>query len=241
MIAFLRMVSAILFMCISVPAAALFVFPWTLITRDVRLLYAVSMRIIRTMVWLTGTRVKAEGLDKIDPAGTYIFMSNHVSNLDPIILMPLIPRRTSVLVKKELWRLPVIASAFNLASLVPVERQNREAAIQSVRRATEVMGQGINMMVYPEGTRSRDGRLLSFKKGPFHMAAETGFPIVPVTMVNTFEILPKGKFAARKGTARLVFHPPIDPKQYASKEELMEAVARAIRSALSEKYQEVIH
>lgn len=237
MIASLRMVLAILFMSIAVPVASLFVFPWTLITRDVRLLYATGMGVIRTMVWLTGTKIKVEGLDKIDPAGTYIFMSNHVSNLDAIILMPLIPRRTSVLVKKEMWRLPVIARAFDLASLVPVERQNREAAIQSVRRATEVMNQGVNMMLYPEGTRSRDGRLLPFKKGPFHMAAETGFPIVPVTMVNTFEILPKGKFAAKKGTARVVFHPPINPKQFASREELSEAVAKAIRSALPMDWQ----
>jgi len=234
MIASLRMIAAILFMSIAVPLASLLVFPWTLITRDVRLLYATGMAIIRTMVWLTGARIQAEGLEKLDPAGTYIFMSNHVSNLDPIILMPLIPRRTSVLVKKELWRLPVVARAFDLASLVPVERHNRDAAIQSVRRATEVMNQGVNMMVYPEGTRSRDGRLLPFKKGPFFMAAETGFPIVPVTMVNTFEILPKGKFAAKRGTARLVFHPPIDPKSFSSREELMEAVAKAIRSALPE-------
>ncbi|HEY6350794.1 MAG TPA: lysophospholipid acyltransferase family protein [Candidatus Angelobacter sp.] len=232
MIASLRMVSAILFMSLAVPLASLFVFPWTLITRDVRLLYATGMAVIRTMVWLTGTKIKVEGLDKIDPAGTYIFMSNHVSNLDAIILMPLIPRRTSVLVKKEMWRLPVIARAFDLASLVPVERQNRDAAIQSVRRATEVMNQGVNMMLYPEGTRSRDGRLLAFKKGPFHMAAETGFPIVPVTMVNTFEILPKGKFAAKKGTARVIFHPPLDPKTFSSREEMMEAVSNAIGSGL---------
>ena len=232
MIPFLRMVAAILFMAVVVPLAALFVFPWTLITRDIRLLYATGMIIVRTMVWLTGTRVRVEGLDKIDPAGTYIFMSNHVSNLDPVILMPLIPRRTSVLVKKELWRLPVVRRAFDLASLVPVERQNREAAIQSVRRASEVMSQGINMMVYPEGTRSADGHILPFKKGPFYLAADTGFPIVPVTMVNTFEILPKGKFAAKSGTATLVFHPPIDPAGFGSREELMAAVATAISSAL---------
>lgn len=232
MIPFLRMVSAILFMAIGVPLASVIVFPWTLITRDVRLLYATGMTIIRTMVWLTGTGVKPEGLEKFDPAGTYIFMSNHVSNLDPLILMPLIPRRTSVLVKKELWRLPVVARAFDLASLVPVERQNRDAAIQSVRRATEVMSQGINMMVYPEGTRSLDGRLLPFKKGPFHMAFDTGFPIVPVTMLNTFEMLPKGRFSARGGTARIVFHPPIDPKKFSSREDLVQAVADAIKSAL---------
>lgn len=232
MIPFLRMVSAILFMSISVPLASLIVFPWTLITRDVRLLYATGMTIIRTMAWLAGARVKPEGLERFDPAGSYIFMSNHVSNLDPIILMPLIPRRTSVLVKKELWRLPVISRAFDLASLVPVERQNRDAAIQSVRRATEVMSQGINMMVYPEGTRSLDGRLLPFKKGPFHMAFDTGFPIVPVTMVNTFEMLPKGRFSAKAGTARIIFHAPIDPKNFSSREDLMEAVANAIKSDL---------
>src|SRR5215469_14810415 len=120
MIGTVRLESSTVIMTSVVPLASLFVFPWTLITRDVRLLYATAMAIVRTMVWLAGARVKAEGLDKIDPAGTYIFMSNHVSNLDPIILMPLIPRRTSVLVKKELWRLPVIARAFDLASLVPV-------------------------------------------------------------------------------------------------------------------------
>jgi 1-acyl-sn-glycerol-3-phosphate acyltransferase len=232
MIQVLRMLLAILFMAVGVPLASPIVFPWTLITRDVRLLYATGMAIIRTMVWLTGVKVKPEGLEKLDPAGTYIFMSNHVSNLDPIILMPLIPRRTSVLVKKELWRLPVIARAFDLASLVPVERRNRDAAIQSVRRATEVMSQGINMMVYPEGTRSLDGRLLPFKKGPFYMASDTGFPIVPVTMANTFELLPKGKFAARRGTARIVFHPPVDPKNFSSREQLMQAVTEAIKSAL---------
>ena len=232
MIPFLRTITAILFLVVVVPLAALFVFPWTLISRDVRLLYATGMAIVRTAVWLTGTRIKAEGLDKIDPAGTYIFMSNHVSNLDPMILMPLIPRRTSVLVKKELWRLPVARRAFDLASLVPVERQNREAAIQSVRRASEVMSQGINMMVYPEGTRSLDGRLLPFKKGPFYLAAETGFRIVPVTMVNTFAMMPKGKFTATGGTAIMAFHPPIDPKNFTSREELMTAVAESIRSAL---------
>lgn len=232
MIQALCMVLAILFMAVAVPLMSLVVFPWTLITRDVRLLYAAGMAIIRTMVWLTGVRVKPEGLEKLDPAGTYIFMSNHVSNLDPIILMPLIPRRTSVLVKKELWRLPVVARAFDLAALVPVERQNRDAAIQSVRRATAVMNQGINMMVYPEGTRSLDGRLRPFKKGPFYLASDTGFPIVPVTMANTFELLPKGKFSAKRGTARIIFHPPIDTKSLSSREELMQAVAEAIKSAL---------
>lgn len=232
MIPFLRMVLASIFLIVVVPLAALFVFPWTLITRKVGLLYWTGMRITRTAGNIAGAKFTVRGLDQIDPAGTYIFMSNHLSHLDPVILIPLIPRRTSVLVKKELWRIPVLASAFDLASLVPVERSNRAAAIQSVRRAGEVMQQGINMMVYPEGTRSLDGRLLPFKKGPFYLAKETGFPIVPVTMLGTFEMMPKGKFAACKGTATVVFHPPIDPRKYSTIEDLIVATENAIKSAL---------
>ena len=237
MISFLRMVLAAAFLIIVVPLAALFVFPWTLITRKIGLLYWSGMTIVRAAVRITGARVAVRGLDQIDPAGTYIFMSNHVSNLDPIILMPLIPRRSSVLVKKELWRLPVVSRAFDLASLVPVDRSNREAAIESIRRAGDVMRQGINMMLYPEGTRSSDGRLLPFKKGPFHLALETGFPIVPVTMLNTFEMMPKGKFAAKAGTATAVFHPPIDSKKFSSIEELVAATEDAIRGALPKERQ----
>lgn len=232
MIPFLRMVMTAIFMVIGIPLAALIVFPWTLITRDIRFLYWTGMNIARIAVWLTGTRVEIIGLDQIDPAGTYIFMSNHVSNLDGAILVARIPRRTSVLVKKELWRIPVLARALTLASLVPVERQNREAAIQSIKIAGEVMQKGINMTVYPEGTRSLDGRLLPFKKGPFHLALETGFPIVPVTTLGTFEMMPKGKFASKGGTAKLIFHPPVDPRNFASIEELSQAVKNAISRGL---------
>jgi 1-acyl-sn-glycerol-3-phosphate acyltransferase len=159
-------------------------------------------------------------------------MSNHVSNLDPPVLVPLIPRRTSVLAKKEIWRIPILGKALDLAEIVPVERSNRDAALQSIRRAGDVMRHGINMTIYPEGTRSPDGRLLPFKKGPFHLAAETGFPIVPVTILGTEEMMPKGRNIVKSGTATLVFHSPIDPKQFSTREELMEAVRQAINSAL---------
>jgi 1-acyl-sn-glycerol-3-phosphate acyltransferase len=232
MIPILRTTLALGFLVAVIPLAAFIVFPWTLVTGKVGLLYKTGMAITRTAVRVTGTRVAVRGLDALDPAGTYIFMSNHVSNLDPAILIPLIPRRTSVLVKKELWRIPIVARAFDLASLVPVERSKRQAAIQSIRRAGEVMQQGVNMMVYPEGTRSTDGHLLPFKKGPFYLAAETGFPIVPVTILGTFQMMPKGKFAAQGGTATVVFHSRLDPKEFSSIEQLMEATENAIRSAL---------
>jgi len=232
MIGALRTIAAVLFLVLFVPLASLIAFPWTFITGKISFLYWCGMNFTRAAVWLTGTRIQTQGLENLDQAGTYIFMSNHVSNLDPAILVPLIPRRTSVLAKKEIWRIPVLARALDLGEIVPVERHHREAAIQSIRKASQVMQHGINMTVYPEGTRSPDGRLLPFKKGPFHLAMETGFPIVPVTMLNTFEMMPKGKWAATGGTATVVFHPPIDPKTFSSREELTQVVAAAIKSAL---------
>ncbi len=233
MIPALRMFLVLFFLVLAVPVAALITFAWTLITGKIGFLYWAGMTITRAVVKITGTKVAVLGLDQIDPSGTYIFMSNHVSNLDPAILMPLIPRRTSVMVKKEMWRIPILGYAFNLAALVPVDRSNLKAAARSVRSAADVLRQGINMMVYPEGTRSRDGRLLPFKRGAFHLAAETGCPIVPVTMLNTFEMMPRGSLTAKGGTATVIFHPLIDPKNFASTEEMAQATEDAIRSALA--------
>ena len=229
---FIRSLLALLFWIITVPPAALIAFPWTLITGKVDFLYWIGMGLTLAGPKIAGVKVKLVGLDKIDPAGTYIFMSNHVSNLDPPILVPLIPGRTSVLAKKEIWRIPILGKALDLAEIVPVERSNRDSAISSIRKAGEVMKHHINMTIFPEGTRSPDGRLMPFKKGPFHLAAETGFPIVPITILGTYEMMPKGNSIVKSGTATLVFHSPVDPKKFASREELVQAVRAAINSAL---------
>jgi 1-acyl-sn-glycerol-3-phosphate acyltransferase len=236
-IGFFRSLLALFFWIVIVPPAALVAFPWTFITGKVDFLYWAGMGLALAGAKLAGARVKLVGLDRIDPAGTYIFMSNHVSNLDPPILVPLIPGRTSVLAKKEIWRIPILAKALDLAEIVPVERSNRDSAISSIRRAGEVMKHHINMTIFPEGTRSPDGRLMPFKKGPFHLAAETGFPIVPITILGTYEMMPKGSAMVLGGTVTLVFHRPIDPKQFASREELVQAVRDAINSALSPERQ----
>lgn len=228
----LRTALALLYWLVLIPLAAVVAFPWTLITRKVDFLYRVGMGLAYSGVRIAGARVKVVGLDKIDPSGTYMFMSNHVSNLDPPLLCPLIPRRTSILAKKVIWRIPILAQALSLAEIVPVEREHRESAIQSVRRAGEVMRHGINLTLFPEGTRSRDGRLLPFKKGPFHLAIDIGFPIVPITILGTYEMMPKGSAIVRSGTVTVVFHPPIDSKQFSSREELMHAVWNTINSAL---------
>src|SRR6266852_4650233 len=191
-----------------------------------------------TGVRLAGVDVQTVGMERLDPGRTYIFMSNHVSNLDPPILLPLIPRRTSVMVKKELFDYPILGKTMRLGSLVPVDRGNNEAGIAAVRAAAAVLRQGVNMMIYIEGHRSFDGKLLPFKKGPFYLAMECGVPVVPVTIAGSHQVMPKGRFAIKPGTVTVIFHPAIEPEDFGSRECLMEKVRRAINSGLPKEFQE---
>src|SRR5437762_12956322 len=220
------------------PLVAVVAFPWTLLTGNINFLYRAGMWGAWTGVRLAGIRVRTIGLDKLDPARTYIFMSNHVSNIDPPLLLPLIPRRTSVMAKKELFSYPLLGRAMRMGSLVPVDRGNRDAGIAAVRSAAEVIQQGINMTIFVEGHRSFDGKLLPFKKGPFYLAMECGVPVVPVTIAGTHYAMPKKRFAIRPGTVKVIFHEPIEPKDFGSRECLMEKVRAAIDSGLPKQYQE---
>ena len=234
----IRTIAMLTFWGLAAPVAALIGFPWTFISGDISLLYSMFMWGAWNGVRLTGVRVATVGLDQLDAAGTYIFMSNHVSNLDPPILIPLIPRRTSVMVKKELFTYPILGRAMRMGSLVPVDRGNRDAGIEAVKAAKQVIGQGLNMTIYVEGKRSFDGKLLPFKKGPFYLAMECGVPVVPVTIAGTHYAMPKKRFAVRPGMVKVIFHEPIAPKDFGSRECLMEKVRAAIASGLPEQYQE---
>ena len=232
-----RTILMLTFWVLALPIAALVGFPWTFLTRDVSFLYRMGMWGAWTGVKLAGVKVEALGLEKLDPAQTYIFMSNHTSNLDPPILLPLIPRRTSVMAKQELFSYPILGETMRMGSLVPVDRGNRDAGIAAVRAAGEVVRQGINMTIYVEGKRSFDGKLLPFKKGPFYLAAECGVPVVPVTIVGTHELMPKARFQISPGTVKVIFHDPIPPAEFGDRDGLMERVRGAINRGLPTEYQ----
>jgi len=223
---------ALVFTILATILGALVAFPWTWISGSADVLYAIAMSIARTGLRIAGVRIQIEGMERINPSETYIFMCNHVSNLDPPILIPALPRRTSVLVKKELFQVPILGRAMRMGDLVAVDRRNREAAVNSMRAAEAVMSRGLNMTVFPEGTRSRDGRLLPFKKGPFYLAMDSGIPVVAVTILGSESLMPKGSSLIHPGTVRLVFHAQISPKQFTDNDDLISAVRSEIASAL---------
>ncbi len=226
------------FWALAMPPAALVGFFWLFVTGDIRLLYDTFTWGAYAGVWLAGVRVETVGLDTIDRSCSYIYMSNHVSNLDPPIQIPLIPGRTSVMVKKELFKTPILGYAMRLASLVPVDRGNREAGIEAVAAAKQVVKQGLNMTIYVEGKRSFDGKMLPFKKGPFYLAMECGVPVIPMTIVGTHYAMPKARFAIKPGKIKVIFHPPIEPKDFGDRDTLMEKVRVVIESGLPEEYRQ---
>lgn len=220
---------------LGIPAAVVLI-PYTLITRNADALYYVALKIARAGLRTAGIQVQVLGAENIPAHTACIFMSNHVSNLDPPALIPCIPGRTSIFLKRELMRIPVLGYAFQLGELIPVDRGGRaESAQRSVAAARNVMNKGMHITTFVEGTRSRDGRMLPFKKGPFYLAMETGAPCVPVSIHGTEKMMGKGSLRIHPGTAHIQFHPPLYPANYATREELMEAMRTAIASGLPQR------
>jgi 1-acyl-sn-glycerol-3-phosphate acyltransferase len=219
---------------LSIPATVLFI-PWTIVTGNPNPLYNAAMAIIRTAFRLGRIRIIATGLESVPPNTACIFMANHVSNLDPPALLPFIPGRTSAFLKRSLMRIPVLGYCFKLGNFIPVDRSGSVVhAQESVAAARRVLNSGIHITTFVEGTRSRDGRMLPFKKGPFYLAKETGAPCIPISLYGTESMMKKGSVRITPGTAHLVFHPPIYPADYASRDDLLQAVRAVIASGLPE-------
>lgn len=219
---------------LAVPVALIFI-PWAIITGNVTPLYRASLWIARTALHLGRVRVELTGVENVPSGRACIFMANHVSNLDPPALLPCIPGRTSAFLKRSLMRIPLLGYGFKLGEFIPVDRVgSTTAAIESVRNAQRVIEKGLHITTFVEGTRSRDGRLLPFKKGPFYLAMETGAPCIPVSIHGSESLMAKGSMRIKPGTIHIVFHPPLDPHTFASRDELLLAMRSAIASGLPE-------
>ena len=222
------------------PLSGLIGIPWTLLTKNITWLYWSAMWVTRAGIHAAGIKVRHVGFENIPTDRACIFMCNHVSNLDPPILVPAIPTRCSVLLKKELMNIPILGTAMTMGGFIPVERgHRREAAQATVAAAGKAITDGLNIVVFPEGTRAIDGRLSTFKKGPFFLAMQTGATIVPVAISGTETMMRKGSSLVTPGVATIEMLPVIDPKDYATREGLMKAVRDAIAKALPESMKPV--
>jgi 1-acyl-sn-glycerol-3-phosphate acyltransferase len=232
MISSLMLLSTIIIL--GAPSAVIFI-PWAIITRNVLPLYNVTQIIVRTGYFLARIRVEVTGRDLVPPNTACIFMANHVSNLDPPALLPSIPGRTSAFLKRSLMRIPVLGWGFQLGEFIPVERDGRkESAQRSIEEARRVLAKGVHITTFVEGTRSKDGRMLPFKKGPFYLAMAAGAPCIPVSIWGTETLMAKGSMRIKPGTAHITFHAPVLPGDYETREELMAAVRASSASGLPE-------
>jgi len=216
--------------------------PWFLLhaalTGRAELLYRVGMAGARAMMRLVGVRVRAEGLDNIPP-GVCVFVANHASNADPPAVVCALPKRVALLAKKEVFRIPILSRALRLASFVSVDRADPESARESIEEALGQLRSGVSYLVFPEGTRSADGRLRPFKKGSFVMAIRAGVPVVPVSVVGAHRIMSKGSMVIRPGEIVVRFHRAVDAAAYTleQRDELVARVYALVCSGLPEDQQ----
>ena len=184
----------------------------------------------KSILVVSRIKVSVKGLSNIDPSSPYIYMPNHQSNFDIPLLLGHLRVQFRWLAKKELFKIPIFGRAMRKAGYISIDRYNRESAFRSLEAAANEIKGGVSVLIFPEGTRSRDGKIRPFKKGGFVMAIDSGIPIVPVVITGTRAIMPKGKFRVYPGHISMIIHKPISTSTYTreTKEALMESVRHVI-------------
>ncbi len=188
----------------------------------------------RILLALCRVRVVVQGAEKIRPPGPYVFLSNHQSQFDILASVMAIPVQFRILAKRELFRIPIFGWVLRLSGFVGIERKDREKAIRSLDEAARRIRLGRSLLIYAEGTRSPDGSLLPFKKGGFILAIQAGVPVIPLTILGSRSVLPKGSLRIRPGPITVMVGDPIDPRRYRveEKEALMLEVRETMLKAL---------
>jgi 1-acyl-sn-glycerol-3-phosphate acyltransferase len=203
---------------------------YTLVSRNPNPLYWAGVKGVLFFVKAVGVKIRIIGTERIPP-GVCLFVANHTSSADAPAVVGAIPRRIAILLKESLFRWPIVGQAFQLADFIPVNRRERDAAIDSLEKAVEALRAGQSFLIYPEGTRSPDGRLQEFKKGAAVMAVKAGVPIVPMACSGAHRVMEKRSLVIHPGEILVEFLPPIDPSGYTF--ETREALNRHMHDALA--------
>ncbi|HEY9074443.1 MAG TPA: lysophospholipid acyltransferase family protein [Desulfobaccales bacterium] len=198
------------------------------IDRDGKIIQRTTRWWGRTLLRLAHIPVEVQGWEHLTPGQAYVFAANHRSNFDIFTLISILPGRIMFVAKKSLFQIPIFGQALLRMGSVPLDRSNIKQAIKSLDRAAARVQAGASMIIFPEGTRVLTPELIPFKKGVFIMASKAGQPIVPVSLNGTRYIQPPGTVELRPGPIKVVISPPIHPRDYQRKEDLMTAVFQAI-------------
>ena len=164
----------------------------------------------RLIAWVTPVKVEVEGLENAQPDRSYVVISNHQSMYDIFVIYGWLTLDLKWVMKKELRKVPGIGMGCEKVGHIFIDRRNHAQASKAINDALERLGDGIGILFFPEGTRSRDGRLLPFKKGAFHVAIEQQIPLLAVTVSGTREIMPSRSMRLFPGKAKLIVHPAIE-------------------------------
>jgi 1-acyl-sn-glycerol-3-phosphate acyltransferase len=206
---------------------------YSLLTNHIDPLYWAGVKGVMFFVRAVGVRVRVEGLARV-PSGACLFVANHTSSADAPAIVGAIPRRIAILLKESLFKWPIVGQAFQMARFIPVERKNQNSAIASLEKAAEALRAGQSFLIYPEGTRSPDGRLQQFKRGAVVMAINAGVPIVPMVCSGAQRVMKKHSLVIRPGEIVVEFLEPIDASRYSleQRDELNDRVRKAMAAAL---------
>ncbi|MGH7845734.1 MAG: lysophospholipid acyltransferase family protein [Candidatus Binatia bacterium] len=178
--------------------------------RQGRRAYSLARLWTDAILKISGVRLKVQGLERLDAGRPYIFLANHQSYIDiPALVEALSQFQLRLIAKKELAWFPVFGWALRLSKHIMIDRSGRAHAMTSLRRAKEKISQGFSVVIFPEGTRGRTSGVLPFKRGGFVLGVMAQVPIVPVTIVGSGKILPRGDWRIRKGEIEIVVDEPI--------------------------------
>lgn len=182
-----------------------------------------------------GVQVTVTGQENLDHGSTYIFAANHQSQFDIFALQGYLGFDFRWMAKKELFSVPIFGAGMRAAGYISVDRSRGRQALQSLNEAAQQINDGTSVIIFPEGTRSRNGQLQAFKSGAMVLAIKARVPIVPVAIIGTHDILAKGKLLARPGRVMIRLGPPLDPTQFklAEKQELASRLQQAVADLLA--------
>ncbi len=188
-----------------------------------------------SILWIGGVKVKVHGAEKLDPTRSFIYMANHQSNADIPVALGRLPVQFRWLAKEELFKIPLFGRAMRGVGYISIDRSNRKKAFESLKRAAETIRNGTSVLIFPEGTRSPDGRILPFKKGGFILAVDSGVPIVPIIIHGTRKIIPKGHFLIRPAPIVIQILDPVETAGYTRKNK--DALLETIRTIFIDNFE----